>query len=390
MAIDLQTLRRADIVVVGSGCFGATVAERAATQLGRKVCVLEKRPQIGGNCHSELCRDTGIECHTYGTHIFHTSCRNTWEYINKFTKFTDYRHHVMTTHRDAVYSMPINLGTICAFFGRRLTPEQARALIAAQVAAEKFETPRNFEEKAISLIGRPLYEAFIEGYTRKQWQVDPRELPSTIISRLPVRYTFNSRYFSDRFEGLPEHGYSEIFRRMLDHPNIDVHTGVDWFDLGYAPSPAQLLVYTGAIDRYFDYCYGELGWRTIDFQREVHAVPDFQGVSVMNYADADVPFTRIHEFRHLHPERAYGEDNTVIFKEFSRLARRSDEPYYPIDTRADQETYARYRARAEALPNVVMGGRLGRYHYLDMHQAIAAALKISATKLPSFFSSLTL
>ena len=387
MQLDLDSLRRADIIVVGSGFFGATIAERAANELGAKVCVIEKRRHLGGNSHSETCPQTGIECHTYGTHIFHTNSRDVWDYINKFTSFTGYRHHVMTNHKGIIYQLPINLGTMCAFFGRHLSPKQARALIAEQIARERFDAPRNFEEKAISLIGRPLYEAFIEGYTRKQWQTDPRELPGEIITRLPVRYTFNSRYFSDHYEGMPLNGYTAIFDRMFNAESIGFSTGIDWFDLDYTPASHQLLIYTGPIDRFFNYQCGELGWRTIDFDREIHAMADFQGISVMNYADADILFTRIHEFRHLHPERSYKDEITVIFKEYSRKAQKNDEPYYPIGTMPDQTTFHKYRAMSDHLENVIMGGRLGDYRYYDMHQAIGAALKCFSTKVRCFLEN---
>ena len=236
--------------------------------------------------------------------------------------------------------MPINLGTICQFFGRRFSPDEARALIAGQAAELGGRAPRNLEEKAISLIGRPLYEAFIRGYTAKQWQTDPRELPEHIITRLPVRYTFDNRYFSDAFEGLPVDGYAAVFERMLDHPLIDVRLGLDFFDLKPHLRADLPIVYTGPIDRYFDYCEGELGWRTIDFEREILPVGDFQGTAVMNYADEATPFTRILEFRHLHPERGYPADRTVIAREYSRFAARGDEPYYPIGAAADKATYS--------------------------------------------------
>jgi UDP-galactopyranose mutase len=370
-----------DLLVVGAGFYGLTIAQRAASDLGKRVVVIDRRSHIGGNAYSEPDAATGIEVHRYGSHLFHTNSETVWDYVRQFGAFTDYRHHVYTTHKGHVYAMPINLGTICQFFGGQFTPAQARALVSEQARELGDRAPANLEEKAISLIGRPLYEAFIRGYTAKQWQTDPRALPPDIIARLPVRYTFDNRYFSDRFEGLPLDGYTALCERMLDHRNIELRLGVDFFDL--RPSvPASLpVVYTGAIDRFFDFAEGALTWRTLDFEWDVVDVPDFQGTSVMNYADEDTPFTRIHEFRHLHPERRYTGERTVIAREFSRFSAPNDEPYYPIDTADDKRTYLRYRERAARCANVHFGGRLGSYRYLDMHQAIGAALKAYETSI---------
>lgn len=364
-----------DLIIVGAGFFGATMAERAATQLGKRVLIIDRRPHIGGNAYSENDRQTGIEVHKYGAHLFHTPNKTVWDYLSRFTRFTDYRHRVFTSYRNQVFAMPINLGTICQFFGRRFTPDEAKALVAAQAAELEGRAPRNLEEKAISLIGRPLYEAFIRGYTAKQWQTDPRDLPESIITRLPVRYNFDNRYFNDPYEGLPVDGYTAIFERMLDNPLIDVQLGTDYFAVRHAIPSDKTVVYTGPIDRYFDYRAGELKWRTIDFQEEVLPVGDFQGTAVMNYADEDVPYTRILEFRHFNPERDYPADRTVIVREYSRFATRADEPYYPVDTLEDRRTYLAYRKLAEEEKGVIFGGRLGTYRYLDMHQAIGAALK---------------
>lgn len=378
-------LEEPQLVVVGAGFFGLTIAERAASELGLRVLVVERRNHIGGNAFSELDATTGIEVHTYGSHLFHTNSSDVWQYLQRFSAFSDYRHHVFTNYRGRIYPMPINLGTICAYFEKALTPDEARALITAQAKELNGHEPANLEEKAVSLIGRPLYEAFIQGYTAKQWQCDPRSLPAGIITRLPVRFNFNTRYFSDRYEGLPLDGYFKIFERMTAHPNIRIMTGTDYFTLRKSLPSALPTVYTGPIDRYFDFAEGHLGWRTLDFEREVLPTSDYQGTSVMNYADAGVPFTRIHEFRHLHPERKVSETHTVIFREYSRFAAKDDEPYYPIDTAADQATYAKYRRLAGREPNVLFGGRLGTYRYLDMHQAIGAALKAFENDLKPHF-----
>ena len=364
------------MVVVGSGFYGLTVADRVARELGRRVLVLERRDHLGGNAWSEPEPETGIEVHRYGAHLFHTSNERVWRYVNRFTSFTGYQHRVFTVHRGQVFPMPINLGTISAFFGRYLGPAEARALVTDQAGELAGASPGNLEEKAVSLIGRPLYEAFIAGYTAKQWQTDPRDLGADIITRLPVRYTFDNRYFSDTYEGLPTDGYAALLSRMADHPLIDIRLEVDYFDVrGELPAGVPL-VFTGPLDRYFDYAEGPLAWRTLDFETEVLPIGDFQGTSVMNYADVDVPYTRTHEFRHFHPERHYPPDRTVVVREYSRAAEAGDEPYYPVNAASDRARLQRYRQRAAQEENVVFGGRLGTYKYLDMHMAIASALSM--------------
>jgi UDP-galactopyranose mutase len=372
-----------DLLVVGAGLFGLTVAERAA-EAGLSVTVIDRRDHLGGNAWSSVDAETGIEVHRYGSHIFHTSNERVWEYVRRFTAFTGYRHRVYSTHAGTVYPLPINLGTLNQFFGTAMGPEAARALVAAQ-AAEGLAggEPTNLEDKAISLVGRPLYEAFIRDYTAKQWQTDPRELPASVIARLPVRYTYENRYFADTHEGLPTRGYGPWFEAMAAHPRIDVRLGTDFFDASQPFSRASVrgqvpVVYTGPVDRYFDEHAGPLGWRTLDLETEVLPVRDFQGTSVMNYADLDVPHTRVHEFRHYHPEREdrHAQDRTVIMRERSRFALPGDEPYYPVATPQDRERLRSYRDLAADEPDVHFGGRLGSYLYLDMHMAIASALSL--------------
>ncbi|GAC85823.1 UDP-galactopyranose mutase [Gordonia paraffinivorans NBRC 108238] len=377
----MATSSRYDLIVVGSGFFGLTVAERAATQLGKRVLVVERRDHIGGNAYSEPEPTTGIEIHKYGAHLFHTSNDRVWEYVNQFTEFTNYQHRVFALHNGQAYQFPMGLGLISQFFGRYYTPDEARKLIAEQAGEIDTAKARNLEEKAISLIGRPLYEAFIKHYTAKQWQTDPKDLPASNITRLPVRYTFDNRYFNDKYEGLPVEGYTKWLENMAADERIEVRLSTDWFAVRHelrAENPDAPVVYTGPLDRYFDYSEGRLGWRTLDFETEVLDTGDFQGTPVMNYNDADVPFTRIHEFRHFHPERdSYPTDKTVIMREYSRFADENDEPYYPINTPEDRAKLQRYRdlAKAEtASAKVLFGGRLGTYQYLDMHMAIASAL----------------
>ncbi|MBX8996377.1 UDP-galactopyranose mutase [Corynebacterium testudinoris] len=382
-----------DLIVVGSGLFGLTVAERAATQLGKRVLIVERREHLGGNAYSEAEPDTGIEIHKYGAHLFHTSNKKVWDYVNQFTEFTGYQHRVFAMHDGTAYQFPMGLGLINQFFGRYYSPDEARELIKEQAAEIDSADATNLEEKAISLIGRPLYEAFIRDYTAKQWQTDPKNLPAANITRLPVRYTFNNRYFNDTYEGLPVDGYAAWLQRMADHELIDVVLDTDWFTVREelrAASPEAPVIYTGPLDRYFDYSAGELGWRTLDFQTEVLETGDFQGTPVMNYNDAEVPYTRIHEFRHFHPERegVYPKDKTVIMKEYSRFAEEGDEPYYPINTPDDREKLLAYRELAAAETRdqrVLFGGRLGTYQYLDMHMAIASALTMFENKLVPFF-----
>ncbi|WP_026316397.1 UDP-galactopyranose mutase [Actinokineospora enzanensis] len=374
-----------DLVVVGSGFFGLTIAERTATQLGKRVLVLERRPHIGGNAYSEADPETGIEVHRYGAHLFHTSNKRVWDYVNEFTEFTDYQHRVFARVQEQVYPFPMNLGLINTFFGKAHTPDEARALIAEQASEFDTDAAQNLEEKAISLIGRPLYEAFIRGYNVKQWQTDPKKLPASIITRLPVRYTFNNRYFNDTYEGLPVDGYTAWLEKMAADEKIDVRLDVDYFDVRDKIPAGTPTVYTGPLDRYFDYSAGRLSWRTVDLETEVLPIGDFQGTAVMNYNDADVPYTRVHEFRHFHPERThYPADKTVIVREYSRFAKDDDEPYYPINTAEDRAKLASYRelAKAEAAAkNVIFGGRLGTYQYLDMHMAIGSALSVFDNKV---------
>ncbi|MCL2802861.1 MAG: FAD-dependent oxidoreductase [Micrococcales bacterium] len=379
-----------DLLVVGAGPFGLTVARQLA-EAGRRVALIDKRNHIGGNCHSAVDDQTGIEVHPFGAHIFHTSNQRVWDYIRRFTSFTSYQHRVWITHNAQVYPMPINLATINQFYSAAYSPAQARALIQDQVAqATTAKSPTGagqaaqggLDAKGRAMLGPDLYQAFIRGYTAKQWDTDPALLPAATISRLPVRYNYDSRYFSDPHQGMPTNGYYRLWQRLADHHGIDVHLETDFFDpssrwfqdatVGQLP-----IVYTGPVDRFFSYGDGVLGWRTIDLAWDHPVGGDYQGCAVMNFADLDVPHTRIIEFRHFHPERDYPGGQTVIATESSRLAGPNDEPYYPIGSPADSDCLAQYRRRAEALSQVHFGGRLGRYQYLDMDTTIAAALGLA-------------
>lgn len=365
-----------DLVVVGAGLFGLTVAETAARELGSRVLVIERRSHLGGNAWSEVDPQTGIEVHRYGSHLFHTSNEDVWRYVNRFSAFTRYEHRVFTVSRGRVFPMPINLATICAFYGRHLTPEEARRLIRSEAAPYAADGAwDSLEQRALATIGPRLYNALVRGYTAKQWQTDPRDLPGSVIGRLPVRYTFDTRYFDDTWQGLPVDGYAAWLTRMASSPLITVLCDVDFFEVR-GDLPRVPLVYTGPLDRYFDRRAGALSWRTLDFERETVPIPDHQGTAVLNYADVEVPWTRVHEFRHLHPERRQARDCTVIVREYSRHAESGDEPYYPVNAPADRERLLRYRAMAAAERDVWFGGRLGSYRYLDMHMAIASALRL--------------
>lgn len=365
-----------DALVVGAGLWGCVVARELA-EAGNRVLVLEARSLPGGNARSQIDPKTGIECHCYGAHIFHTSDERVWTYANRFISFTDYRHRVLTEHDGKVYFMPLGLALINAFYGTNLKPAEVPGFIAGEVAkAGLTGDPRNLEEQAISLIGRPLYEAFIKGYTQKQWNADPKDLPSFIIRRLPVRANYDIGYFNDPHQGVPREGYFTLFARLLDHPAITVRYNTDYLALRET-FPADLPVfYSGPLDAYFNYRHGALPWRGLRFEWETKPVRDWQGCTVMNYADASVPYTRIHEFKHFHPEReaVHQSEQTIICREFPADWKLGDIPYYPVNTAASAELLAKYQADAAACPNVIFGGRLGEYRYYDMDKVIARAL----------------
>jgi UDP-galactopyranose mutase len=376
-------INNSDIIVVGSGIFGLTVAERLTAELGLKVLILERRSSIGGNMESYFDEETGIEVHKYGSHLFHTNNAKVWEYVKTFSEFTNYRHKVLATHNGQFFSLPINLHTICQFYGGLLSPNEARELIESKRSELDASSQNNLEDKAISLIGPDLYHAFIKNYTKKQWQTHPKQLPSDIITRLPVRFNFNSDYFDDIYQGLPMDGYSALLSRMVEKLILPVQTNVDYFAIRHLIPKGKILVYTGPLDQFFNYQFGKLSWRTLDFEEERFSVQDFQGCSVMNYSDDDVPFTRIHEFKHLHPERKqiFKSRKTIVMREFSRFCVANDEPYYPINSVYDRSKLLEYRKLASLERNTFFGGRLGSYQYLDMHMAIASAFALLDNEL---------
>ena len=362
-----------DVLIIGAGFYGLTIAHEISTRSDLKVLVLEKRDHLGGNAFSYTDHGTQIEIHKYGSHLFHTSNERVWSFVNTFTKFNSYRHTVKSVHDNGIYPFPINLHTINQFLGKNYSPKEAQLWMQDQISVVS-QHPDNLEDQAISLVGEKLYTAFIKGYTMKQWQTDPKKLPKEIINRIPVRFDFNDSYFDDKYEGIPCDGYGKLFDAMTESGKFEVQLCVDFKESEFDLSRFKKVFYTGPIDRFFSYRLGVLGWRTIDFTQEVHDVNFYQGGAVVNYADENIPFTRIHEFKHLHPERAQSQEKTIICKEFSRFAGRSDEPYYPINSVNDRRILLDYRQEAKKFSNVVFGGRLGRYQYLDMHMAIAAAL----------------
>jgi UDP-galactopyranose mutase len=376
-----------DLVVVGSGFFGLTVARQAADELGLNVLVVEKRAHIGGNAYSDFDPVTGIEIHKYGSHLFHTSNERVWDYVNQFTAFNNYQHKVWAKHQGQLFPMPINLDTINQFFGKSFSSDQAKDFVQGQTDADDAASALSLEARAIALVGEPLYEAFIKGYTEKQWQTDPKLLPADVINRLPMRFTTEHRYFNDTYEGLPLGGYTAWLENMADHKNIQIRLDTDFFSIRAELDSAVPIVYTGPIDRYFNFEFGTLGWRTLDFHDEVVGVGDYQRTSVVNYPDLEVPFTRIHEYRHLHPERNYQTESTFISREFSRFADATDEPYYPVNTEADRKQLSKYRELLKQENDVWFGGRLGTYQYLDMHMAIASALTLFDNEIAPSFNS---
>jgi UDP-galactopyranose mutase len=366
-------------VVVGAGFLGSTVAERIASELNEDVLVIDKRSHIGGNCYSQVDAETKIEYHNYGTHIFHTSNTEVWDYINKFTSFNSYRHQVLTTYKDKVYQMPINLETINSFYNLNLKPYQVNDFLKSEITKSNITDPTNFEEMAISLIGEPLYSAFIKGYTLKQWQRDPKELPSSIIKRLPFRKNYDENYYNSLWQGIPSNGYGAIFEKMLNHPRIKLLLNTDFFDLRDSIPESTKIIYSGAIDKLFNYKFGPLEWRSLKFVFERIDVDDLQGTSVMNYAEESVPYTRIHEWKHLHPERdIFKKDVTLITKEYS-IEGDTDNPSYPVGGARNRELLKNYLFEAKKLKNHIIGGRLGEYKYYDMHQTLARGLEIFNT-----------
>jgi UDP-galactopyranose mutase len=363
-------LKKQRIGMAGAGLSCAVIA-RALAESGRSVEILERRGHIAGNCHTERDAASGVMLHAYGPHIFHTDDDEVWAYVNRYMPFRPYVNRVKAVAQGRVYSLPINLLTINQFFGRVLSPDEARRFIAEQ-ADTSIAEPANFEEQALKFIGRPLYEAFFRGYTRKQWGVEPTQLPASILKRLPVRFNYDDNYFAHRHQGMPERGYTEMVQAILDHPNIRVH-------LNTAFEPAQAaaydhVFYSGPLDAWFGHDAGRLPYRTLDFQR-FDADGDHQGCAVINQCDEAVPYTRVTEHKHFSPWESHAR--TVCYREFSRACGEDDTPYYPVHLVQGDEMLRAYAARAAALPDVSFVGRLGTYRYMDMDVTLRAALDVA-------------
>lgn len=360
-----------DYVIVGCGMFGCVFA-RSVAERGKRVLLVDKRDHIGGNCYTE--EVAGVHVHRFGPHIFHTNSEAVWRFVNRFTKFNNYRHRGVVCVGERLYSFPINLLTLHQMWGVR-TPAEAEAKLAAvRIVADNAD---DLESWILSQVGRELYETFVRGYTLKQWGREPRELPAAIIRRIPIRLTYDDRYFDDLYEGIPRGGYTRMFENMLDHPNISVETGIDYFaDASRLRGLCETLVYTGKIDEFFDYRFGQLDYRSLRFESEI-LDGDFQGAAIVNYTDASVPFTRIVEHKHFDPQPG---SRTVITREFPQAYDASQTPYYPIRDACNTAIYERYRAAA-AESGVLFGGRLGTYQYYDMHQVVAQAMTLAARDL---------
>ena len=377
------------ILLVGAGLSGAVIGRRLA-EAGHQVRIIDSRSHVGGNCYTERDAETGVMVHSYGPHIFHTDDAEVWAYVNAFTRFMPYENRVKTTSQGAVYSLPVNLHTINQFYGKTLRPDEARAFLEEQ-AHTSIEEPQNFEEQALRFVGPDLYAAFFKGYTEKQWGCSPRELPASILKRLPVRFTYNDNYFFHKFQGMPENGYTPMIEAILDHENISVA-----LETSFAPEMAEEadhVFYAGPLDGYFDYRLGRLGYRTLDFEK-FSETGDYQGCAVMNYGDREVPWTRITEHKHFSPWEEH--EGTVCYREYSRAAEPEDIPYYPIRMVDEKALLADYVHLAEATPGVTFVGRLGTYRYLDMDVTIREALDTAAaflacqdtgTPMPAFVKS---
>lgn len=361
------------ILIIGAGLSGAVIARQLA-EAGLTSHVIEARDHVAGNCHTARDAETGVLTHVYGPHIFHTGDTAVWDYVNRFTAFEPYRHRVLTTVGARVFSMPINLLTINQFFGRTFRPDEAAAFIAQQ--ATPMADPQTFEDQALAMIGPDLYAAFFKGYTEKQWGCSPRALPASILKRLPLRFTYDDSYFAHPHQGLPRDGYTPMVQAMLDHPKISVSLGTR-FDPAQAPADAHL-IWTGPLDGYFGHDLGHLGYRTLDFEHS-RLDGDYQGCPVMNYGDADTPYTRITEHKHFAPWETH--DRTLITHEYSRACGVDDIPYYPIRLVEEKAMLAQYVARAEAVQGVSFAGRLATYRYLDMDVCIREALDLAESLL---------
>lgn len=360
------------VCIVGAGFSGAVLA-RCLAEAGHDVLVTDERPHIAGNCHTERDPATGIMIHRYGPHIFHTADAAVWDYVCRFAVMQPFVNRVKATAGGRVYSLPINLHTINQFFDRSFSPDEARAFLAGEVVSSG-APPANFEEQALSMVGEGLYRTFFRGYTRKQWGMDPRALPASLLKRLPMRFSYDDNYFSDPFQGIPRDGYTAMVAGILQAPGIELRLGLAFESLA---ERFRHVFYSGPLDRYFDHRLGRLRYRTLRFE-EIRARGDFQGTAVMNYCDESVPFTRINEAKHFAPWEAADFADTVCFREYSGDCGPRDIPYYPVRLAQDAGLLGEYVALAERETGVSFLGRLGTYRYLDMDKTIGQALRAGA------------
>ncbi len=361
-----------DYLIVGAGLFGSVFAHEAKKK-GMRVLVVDRRPHVGGNIYTR--KVESIWVHEYGAHIFHTSDQRIWDYVNQFAVFNRYTNSPLARYRDELYNMPFNMNTFHAMWGVK-TPREAKERIQEQIREAGIGTPANLEEQAISLVGRDIYEKLVKGYTEKQWGKSATELPAFIIRRLPVRFVYDNNYFNDKFQGIPIGGYTQIIEKLLD--GVDVRLETDFLkDRKALSGQAERILYTGMIDAYYDYRYGELGYRSLRFETEILDMENYQGNAVVNYTEYEVPYTRIIEHKHFEFQCQDGTDNpkTVITREYPYPWTRDREPYYPLNDESNTARYEKYRALADKEDRVLFGGRLGMYRYYDMHQVVASALE---------------
>jgi len=368
-----------DYLVVGSGLFGAVFAHEAKKR-NQTCLIIDKRYHAGGNIYSEKIED--INVHKYGAHIFHTNDKPIWEYVNNFVEFNRYTNSPLAIYKDEFYNLPFNMNTFHQLWGVK-TPDEAKQIIDNQIKESGITDPTNLEEQAISLVGSDIYHKLIKGYTEKQWGRDARELPAFIIKRLPVRYTFDNNYFNDKYQGIPIGGYNKLIAGLLD--GIEVKLNIDYFqDRNHWDNLADKVIFTGKIDQYYDFQYGKLEYRSLNFDHKILDIPNYQGNAVVNYTEKEIPFTRIIEHKHFE----FGtQEKTIITKEFPEEWTADKEPYYPINDEKNSAVYLKYKSLAELENNVLFGGRLAEYKYYDMHQVIASALKKSKSEVNKLSNS---
>lgn len=359
-------------LIIGSGFSGAVLAHELAKNTDCHIEIWEERNHIGGNCHTSRDEETGIMVHRYGPHIFNTNNKEIWDYVNSFSEFRTYVHRVKAVSKGQVYSLPINLSTLNQFFKKTFTPQTAKDFLES-LSDRTIDEPKNFEEQALSFIGKKLYQAFFEGYTKKQWGCEPKELPASVLKRIPVRFNYDDNYHNSSFTGIPVNGYTDVIAKLLRHPNIHIYLNKKFLPLEEEANGYDHIFYTGPLDAFFNYQYGKLGYRTVTFESSLYD-GDYQGTAQMNFCDEEIPYTRITEHKHFTPWEKH--DKTIVFKEFSKETD-DDIPYYPKRLQADKILLKKYRQKAESISNVSFLGRLATYRYMDMDYVIEEAIDFS-------------